>query len=107
MDGACPSRGRARTEMTLPGLPLALPKEQLEALRAAYAEPPRAYHDFSHVTEVMRHYHLVAAGPGWRQPREVALAVLYHDAIYLPCKSDPDARSAALISDNRRVEKEG
>ncbi|MDQ2703071.1 MAG: hypothetical protein M3Y70_09765 [Pseudomonadota bacterium] len=82
--------------MTLPRLPLALPQGQLEALRAAYAEPPRAYHDFSHVTEVMRHYHLVAEGPGWRQPCEVALAVLYHDAIYVAGKSDNEARSAAL-----------
>lgn len=82
--------------MALPGLPLALPPGQLEALRAAYVEPPRAYHDFSHVTEVMQRYLLVAEGPAWQQPREVALAVLYHDAIYVAGKSDNEARSAQL-----------
>jgi hypothetical protein len=69
--------------MSLPGLPLALPPGQLEALRAAYAQPPRAYHDFGHVGEVMRHYAIVAAGPGWGQPAEVALGVLYNAAFFV------------------------
>lgn len=85
--------------MSLPGLPLALPPGQLDALRAAYAQPPRAYHDFSHVAEVLRHYAVVAAGPGWQQPDEVALAVLYHDAIYVAGKGDNEARSAQLAID--------
>ena len=83
-------------DVSLPGLPLDLPPGQLEALRAAYAQPPRAYHDFGHVGEVMRHYAIVAAGPGWRQPAEVALAVLYHDAVYVAGKGDNEARSAQL-----------
>lgn len=82
--------------MALPGLPLALPPGQIDALRAAYAEPPRAYHDFTHVAEVLRHYAIVSAAPGWRQPVEVALAVLYHDAVYVAGKSDNEARSAQL-----------
>ncbi len=86
--------------MSLSGLPLALPPGQLEALHSAYAEPPRAYHDFSHVAEVLRHYAAVATGPGWQQPREVALAVLYHDAVYVAGKSDNEARSALLASDD-------
>lgn len=75
-------------------LPLALPDGQLAALEAAYAEPPRAYHHAGHVAEVMRHYREVAEGPGWTRPREVALAVLYHDAVYVPGRSDNEARSA-------------
>lgn len=82
--------------IALPALPLALPQGQLDALRAAYATPPRAYHDFGHVGEVLAHYADVAAGPGWLQPREVALAVLYHDAIYQAGKRDNEARSAQL-----------
>ncbi|HZH43059.1 MAG TPA: hypothetical protein VEY50_03115 [Lysobacter sp.] len=76
--------------------PLALPDAQWQALHAAYATPPRAYHHFGHVEEVLAHYHDVAAGPGWRQPREVWLAVLYHDAIYEPRRADNEARSAQL-----------
>ncbi len=77
-------------------LPLDLPQEQLDALQAAYAAPPRAYHNFQHVQEVLRHYHEVAAGPGWRQPAEVGLAVLYHDAIYEAGRRDNESRSAQL-----------
>jgi predicted metal-dependent HD superfamily phosphohydrolase len=76
------------------GPPLVLPPGQQASLEAAYAVPPRAYHDFHHVGEVLRHYQEVAAGPGWTQPRDVALAVLYHDAIYEPGRSENEARSA-------------
>ena len=76
--------------------PFELPSAQQARLEAAYAEPVRAYHNFGHVQEVLRHYRDVADGPGWRQPREVALAVLYHDAIYVPGRADNEARSAAF-----------
>lgn len=75
---------------------LSLPAEQLIALRQAYASPPRAYHHFGHVEDVLVHYSAVAEGPGWHQPREVELAVLYHDAIYMPGRSDNEAESARL-----------
>ncbi|GAB3383317.1 HD domain-containing protein [Lysobacter fragariae] len=73
-----------------------LPAEQQAALEAAYATPPRPYHNFHHVEEVLRHYEAVAAGPGWEHPAEVRLAVLYHDAIYEAGRRDNEARSAAL-----------
>ena len=76
--------------------PLTLPPEQQSALEAAYATPSRAYHDFSHVREVLRHYDAVAAGPGWSQPEEVRMAVLYHDAIHEAGRSDNETRSAQL-----------
>ncbi|HRN61205.1 MAG TPA: hypothetical protein PK743_12835 [Luteimonas sp.] len=76
-----------------------LPRGQLEALEASYAVPVRAYHDFGHVREVLRHYDAVAAGPGWAQPCEVRLAVLYHDAVYEPGRSDNEARSARFALD--------
>ncbi len=76
--------------------PLALPPGQLEALRQAYRAPPRAYHDWSHVQEVLRHYADVAAGPGWARPVEAWLAVLYHDAIYEAGRRDNELRSAKL-----------
>jgi predicted metal-dependent HD superfamily phosphohydrolase len=73
-----------------------LPDAQRSALQAAYAEPPRAYHHFGHVLEVLGHYREVAEGPGWHRPDEVLLAVLYHDAIYAPGRSDNEAASARL-----------
>ncbi len=73
-----------------------LPGEQLNALRQTYASPPRAYHHFGHVEDVLAHYRTVAEGSGWCQPREVGLAVLYHDAIYVPGRGDNEAESARL-----------
>ena len=76
--------------------PIDLPDAQWDALRAAYATPPRAYHDFGHVQDVLRRYAEVATAIGWHRPREVYLAVLYHDAIYEPGRRDNEARSAEL-----------
>jgi predicted metal-dependent HD superfamily phosphohydrolase len=87
-------------EALLAELPLQLPPEQRAALEAAYATPARAYHNIGHVAEVLRHYLDVAAGPGWRQPREIALAVLYHDAIYEAGRRDNEARSAVLAREH-------
>lgn len=80
--------------------PSSLPAEQLIALRHAYASPPRAYHHFGHVEDVLAHYRAVADGPGWRQPCEIGLAVLYHDAIYVPGRSDNEAESARLAGEH-------
>lgn len=77
--------------------PLILPAAQLQSLRDAYASPPRAYHHFGHVQDVLAHYREVeTTGAGWHHPREVWLAVLYHDAIYVPGRSDNEAESADL-----------
>src|SRR3546814_4213229 len=76
--------------------PIKLPEDQFAALEAAYAKPPRAYHDFNHVREVLRHHAEVAAGPGWVQPAETFLAVLYHDAVYEAGRGDNETRSAEL-----------
>lgn len=86
--------------MTASTPPLRLPDGQRLALESAYATPPRAYHDFRHVQSVLRHYDEVAAGPGWSQPDEVHLAVMYHDAIHEAGRSDNEARSAQLARDH-------
>jgi len=74
--------------------PLALPPGMLDAARAAYASPPRAYHHFGHVEAVLGHFDEVDRGPGWARPREAWLAILYHDAVYVPGRRDNEARSA-------------
>ena len=76
--------------------PLILPAGQVDTLQAAYRTPPREYHDWTHVGEVLRHYRDVAAGPGWARPVEAWLAVLYHDAIYDAGRRDNESRSARL-----------
>jgi predicted metal-dependent HD superfamily phosphohydrolase len=76
--------------------PIELPAAQLGSLRSSYLAPARAYHHFGHVQEVLRHYRAVAEGPGWRRPTEIWLAVLYHDAVYVPGRSDNEAASARL-----------
>jgi predicted metal-dependent HD superfamily phosphohydrolase len=80
----------------------ALPDGQVAALAAAYAIPARAYHHFGHVRDVLARADEVAAGPGWRQPDEVRLAILYHDAVYEPARRDNEVRSAALARDHLR-----
>lgn len=77
-----------------------LPDGQVAAVAAAYAIPARAYHHFGHVRDVLACADEVAAGPGWQQPDEVRLAILYHDAIYEPGRRDNEARSAALAREH-------
>lgn len=84
------------------GAPIALPRAQWAALEEAYATPPRAYHSLEHVREVLRHYALVDVGPGWRQPVEVYLAVLYHDAIHVAGAADNEACSSRLAREQIR-----
>jgi len=79
--------------------PFPLPPGCEAALRAAYAEPPRAYHSAAHVEEVVAEYDRVAAGSGWDRPGEVYWAILCHDAIYQPGRTDNEARSAELARD--------
>jgi predicted metal-dependent HD superfamily phosphohydrolase len=80
--------------------PVTISPEQQAAIEAAHATPPRAYHHYGHVQDVLRHYDTVVAGPGWKQPAEVYLAVLYHDAIYQPGRNDNEARSAELAREH-------
>ncbi len=79
--------------MSLAALPFELPPALERALRDAYAEPPRAYHSFAHVGEVLARY---AEVPRWDAPVEVALAVLFHDAVYVAGRTDNETKSAAL-----------
>ncbi|MDP1826689.1 MAG: hypothetical protein Q8L48_25690 [Archangium sp.] len=78
---------------TLTNPPLTIPEGLMRSVIAAYAQPPRAYHSFAHVQEVLRHFESVTT---WQHPREVYLAILFHDAIYFAGKSDNEARSADL-----------
>lgn len=81
---------------TLTIAPFNLPAAFLDRAERAYSQPPRPYHGWSHIQSVLREFDLVMNGPGWRQPVEVALAVLFHDAVYDAGRKDNEAKSAEL-----------
>lgn len=65
-----------------------------DALFARYREPHRAYHDLAHVEACLGHLEeLRALATRWG---EVACALFFHDAIYLPGRTGDEARSAEL-----------
>lgn len=76
--------------------PLALDEATWRALELAYQTPPRAYHDATHLIELVGHYDWVAERVGWRRGPEVFAAMLYHDAIYRPGEADNERKSADL-----------
>lgn len=70
------------------------------AVAEAYATPPRAYHNLRHVEELLGWFAQVRdAGPGWQRPDDVLAALLFHDAIYEPLRSDNEARSAVFAGE--------
>lgn len=75
--------------------PLRLPESLSRELEAAYGEPYRAYHTAAHVADVLAWYERVADEVGWERPAETYVAILFHDAIYVPGARDNEAQSAA------------
>ncbi len=74
--------------------PLELPATLAAELAAAYAEPARVYHDASHIADVLAWFDRVFEDVGWRDPASVYVAIVFHDAIYVPGAKDNEARSA-------------
>jgi predicted metal-dependent HD superfamily phosphohydrolase len=74
--------------------PLVLPDDVARELAAAYSEPHRAYHNVSHIAELLAWFDRVADDVGWRAPSTVYAAIVFHDAIYDPAAKDNEARSA-------------
>lgn len=89
-----PNKGTTLNDAALPWSPFTVPDAMRTELEAAYASPPRSYHHFGHVREVLAHAAQAAALSAWNRPDEVFLAILYHDAIYHPGRRDNEARSA-------------
>lgn len=74
-----------------------IPAPLLVDLQARYAEPQRHYHTWDHIEALLRwfgqrraHLHDLAA---------VELAILFHDAVYDPTRTDNEAESARLLKD--------
>lgn len=70
----------------------------MRELTDRYGEPHRAYHNATHITEVLGHFDEAWEAIGWGQPHDVFAAVLWHDAIYDPLAKDNEARSAELAA---------
>lgn len=67
-------------------------RETFEALHAAYSEKGRHYHTVEHVSACLRH--LDRCLNRLESPREVEIALWFHDAIYKPLSSDNEKASA-------------
>jgi predicted metal-dependent HD superfamily phosphohydrolase len=74
--------------------PLKPPSQMLDELIVLYSQPIRFYHTIDHVIAVYEHAKMVEKH--WIHPREVYLAILYHDAIYEYGAKDNEARSAVV-----------
>lgn len=73
----------------------------IEALLAKhYSEPHRAYHNTTHIAEVLGWFDIVADDVGWASPRDVYDAILFHDVIYDAQAKDNETRSAELALAN-------
>jgi predicted metal-dependent HD superfamily phosphohydrolase len=73
-----------------------LPASASAVLHRCYSEPHRAYHDAAHVGLMWLRHLMHRGDPG---DRDMALAILFHDAVYDPLARDNEARSAALAAE--------
>ncbi len=64
-------------------------------LRRRYDEPHRAYHDAAHVGLLWLRHLMHGGDPA---DRGLALAILFHDAVYDPLSQSNEAESAALVA---------
>lgn len=69
-----------------------LPAHLVADLERRYTEPHRYYHNLDHLHAMGQAY--IDAMSGDIEPT-TALAILYHDAIYDPTRTDNEAQSAA------------
>ena len=64
--------------------------ELLRQVRAAYDSPGRHYHGWPHIQACLSEFVQLS----FDDPRVVLLALLFHDAVYVPGRHDNEARSA-------------
>ena len=70
------------------------PAPYAEDLLARWQEPPRRYHTLAHLTAVLDHIDVLEKYAD--DPDVVRLAAWFHDAVYLPDRSENEERSARL-----------
>ncbi|WP_226634705.1 HD domain-containing protein [Brevundimonas poindexterae] len=74
-----------------------IPAPLLAELQARYAEPQRQYHTWAHIEALRRWFGQRCAH--LHDPAAVELAILFHDAVYDPTRTDNEAESARLLKD--------
>lgn len=70
------------------------PAPYADNLLARWQEPQRHYHTLTHLTAVLEHVDVLARYAA--DPDVVRLAAWFHDAVYLPDRSENEERSARL-----------
>ncbi|ANP55785.1 putative metal-dependent HD superfamily phosphohydrolase [Streptomyces griseochromogenes] len=70
------------------------PAPYADSLLARWQEPQRHYHTLTHLTAVLDHIDVLAEYAA--DPDVVRLAAWFHDAVYLPDRSENEERSAHL-----------
>ena len=73
-----------------------LEQEQQNTLKEYYQSPIRYYHSLHHIQEMFGHFCDVHALSLWTCPKEVYMALLYHDAIYEYGAKDNEEQSALV-----------
>ncbi len=95
-------------ERTVARLPVALQSEfRADSLRqlmaACYARPGRHYHTLQHLDQCLSELQALLAlahvAAQLHEPRELAVALLFHDAVYDPAAEDSEEQSAKLCSE--------
>lgn len=76
---------------------LAVPETVMADLKARYGEPQRYYHTWAHIEALLRGFEDVR--DRLSRPAAVLAAILFHDAIYEPLRSDNEAASARLLAE--------
>lgn len=70
------------------------PSSYADRLLTCWQEPQRRYHTLTHLTAVLDHVDVLAEYAD--DPDVVRLAAWFHDAVYLPDRSENEERSARL-----------
>src|SRR5438552_3220534 len=85
---------RWRALFDRPGVDAGAAGPTFAELVCAYSEPGRHYHTLDHIASLFRQ--LDQHGDGLVDRSAVELAIFFHDAVYVPTRSDNEAASAAL-----------
>ncbi|TPQ16466.1 HD domain-containing protein [Streptomyces sporangiiformans] len=78
-----------------PGISTPDPVQYADDLLARWSEPQRRYHTLDHLTAVLDHVDVLEKYAD--DPDLVRLAAWFHDAVYLPDRSENEERSARLV----------